>query len=144
MTFWNTLRYSGDEGDDDDTAAPDTPDVETGSPQGDTDGYDNAGTWWRREKMGVKGDAVLCVCRSCHNTVHVSSLGFEYVFWSGHHYINMWASIPILSPWFRTVWDAASAYNLYLATPLGHIARNPFSTQIILSVYVDFQVYFHL
>jgi len=34
--------YSGD---DDDTAAPDTPDVETGSPQGDTDGYDNAGTW---------------------------------------------------------------------------------------------------
>ena len=38
--------------------------------------------------------------------------------------LNMWASIPILSPWFRMVWDAASAYNLYLATPLGHIARN--------------------
>jgi len=37
--------FSGDEDDDDDTAAPDTPDVETGSPQGDTDGYDNAGTW---------------------------------------------------------------------------------------------------
>lgn len=35
---------SGDEGDDDDTAAPDTPDLGTGSPQGDTDG-DNAGTW---------------------------------------------------------------------------------------------------
>lgn len=40
------------------------------------------------------------------------------------NYINMWASIPILSPWFRMVWDAASTYNLYLATPLGHIARN--------------------
>ena len=38
--------------------------------------------------------------------------------------LNMWASIPILNPWFRMVWDTASTCILYLATPLGHIARN--------------------
>ncbi len=124
MIFFNTLRYWGDEGDDVDTAAPDTPDLETGSPQGDTDGYDNAGTWWRRGKIGVKRDAVLCACRSCHNTVMRSKVALNMSFDQILTRSNMWASIPIVNPWFRMVWDTAWTYNLYLATPLGHIERN--------------------